>query len=89
MSIKELERTAQELQELRRMREELEAEITAAEDAIKEAMGAEEEMHLGAFKVTWKHVTSTRLDSKAIQAAAPDLCREYLKTTTVRRFVIS
>ena len=39
MSIKEIESTARELQELRRMKEELEAEICSLEETIKSEMG--------------------------------------------------
>ena len=38
MSIKEMAAKAQELQELKRMREELDAEIEATQDAIKAAV---------------------------------------------------
>ena len=40
MSINEMDSKVQELRELRRMKEELEAEITAAEDTIKSEMTA-------------------------------------------------
>lgn len=52
MSIIEMESKARELQELKRMREELEAEIAGLEDAIKAAMGNEEQVMAGAFKIT-------------------------------------
>ena len=41
------------------------------------------------FKITWKEVLSSRLDSKALKAAAPELWQRFSKQTTVRRFVIS
>ena len=48
MSIKEIEAKAKELQELKRMREELDAEITTLEDAIKASMGDAEQITAGA-----------------------------------------
>jgi len=52
MSNPNLESTIHELLELKRMREELEAEITTLEDAIKATMGEEELLTAGAYKVT-------------------------------------
>lgn len=89
MSIIEMENKARELQELKRMREELEAEIAGLEDAIKAAMGNEEQVTAGAFKITWKAVTSNRLDSSALKKELPDVAARYMKQTTVRRFVVA
>lgn len=89
MSIIEMENKARELQELKRMREELEAEITGLEDAIKAAMGNEEQVTAGAFKITWKAVTSNRLDSSALKKELPDVAARYMKQTSVRRFVVA
>lgn len=84
-----MENKARELQELKRMREELEAEIAGLEDAIKAAMGNEEQVTAGAFKITWKAVTSNRLDSSALKKELPDVAARYMKQTTVRRFVVA
>lgn len=89
MSITEMETKARELQELKRMREELEAEITAAEDAIKAAMGDREQITAGAYKITWKPVTSSRLDSTALKKELPEIAARFLKTSTVRRFTVA
>jgi len=52
MSNHNMEAQVRKLLELKRMKEEIEAEITAAEDAIKSVMGDEETLLAGAFKVT-------------------------------------
>lgn len=88
MSIKEMESKAQELQELKRMREELDAEIEAAQDAIKAAMGNQEAVTAGAYKITWKPVESARIDTKALKAALPDIAARFMVKTTVRRFTV-
>ncbi len=88
MSITEMENKARELQELKRMREELDAEITAAEDAIKEAMGDQETVTAGAYKITWKPITSSRIDTTALKKAHPEIAAQYMRTTTTRRFTI-
>ena len=70
----------QELQELKRMQEELSAEIEAAQDAIKAIMGDQEELSAGAFRVTWKPVTTSRVDTPALKKEMPDVAALFLKT---------
>ena len=89
MSIREIESKAKELQELKRMREELDAEISMLEDAIKASMGEAEQITAGAFKITWKAITSSRFDSSAFKKANPDLAAQFIKTSTVKRFSIA
>jgi len=89
MSIKELEAKAHELKELQRLAEELDAEITAAKDAIKAALGEREEVTAGAYKITHKAVTSTRIDGAALKHDLPELASKYSKTSVVRRLVIA
>lgn len=89
MSIMELASKAQELQELKRMREELETEITAIEDSIKQHMGSSEEVIAGPYKITWKAITSSRLDSTALKKELPDIAARFMKSTTARRFCVN
>ena len=89
MSITEMEAKAREWQELKRMREELEAEITAMEDAIKAAMGDREQVTAGAYKITWKAITSSRVDTSAIKRELPEIAARYTKTSTVKRFTVA
>ena len=91
MSMNEMESKVNELRELRRMADELAGEIAALEDDLKAHMAATgaDEIHGPSFKITWKAVTSSRLDSKALKAAAPDLWQRFSKQTTARRFVVA
>ena len=89
MSNPNMESKVKELLELKRMKEELEAEIASAEDEIKAVMGEEELLLAGAFKVTWKCVSSNRLDSAALKKAFPDIAAQFTKQTTARRFCIN
>ena len=89
MSNPNMEAKVKELMELRRMKEEIEAAITAAEDEIKGVMGDEETLLAGAFKVSWKTFTSSRLDSTALKKALPEIAAKFTKTTTARRFSIN
>ena len=89
MSNPTMEAKVHELMELKRMKEEIEAEITAAEDAIKAVMGAEELLTAGAYKVSWKTFTSSRIDTAALKKSLPDVAAAYTKQTTARRFSIN
>ena len=91
MSINEMDVKVNELRELRRMADELAGEITAIEDEIKAQMTATDtdELHGPTFKITWKAVTSSRLDSKALKADAPGLYAQYCKPITSRRFQLA
>ena len=75
MSMNELEAKVAQLRELRRMADELAGEIATTEDELKAYMTANnaDELHGPSFKITWREVTSSRLDSKALKAAAPEL----------------
>ena len=89
MSNPNLEPKIKELMELRRMKEELDIEIASLEDEIKQAMGNEETLIAGAFKVSWKTVTTSRLDSAALKKALPEIAAKFMKQTTSRRFLIN
>ena len=89
MSINEIKAKAEELKELKAMHEELAAEISAIEDEIKTAMGDQEQIIAGAFKITWKTVTTSRLDSSALKKALPEIAAKFMKQTTSKRFCIN
>lgn len=89
MSTNEIKAKAAELKELKAMREELEAEITAIEEEIKAEMGEQEQITAGPFKITWKPITSSRLDSVALKKALPDVAARFTKTITTRRFTVA
>jgi len=74
--------------ELRRMAEELQTEIDALQEAVKSFMGSEETMIAGAFKVSYKSVTSSRLDSAALKKELPDIAARFMKQTVTRRFTV-
>ena len=88
MSNPNMESQIKDLLELKRMREELDVEIAAAEDAIKSIMGEEETLLTGAFKVTWTPYTTNRFDSTSFKKDHAELAAAYTKTTTTRRFSV-
>ena len=88
MSNPNMEAKVKELMELKRMKEEIEAEIAAAEDEIKGVMGDEETLLAGAFKVDWKTVVSSRIDTAALKKMMPEIAQRFMKQTTTRRFCV-
>ena len=89
MSINEMEVKARELRQLQALIEEAQAEAEAIKDAIKAAMGDSESVQAGEYRITWKAVTSSRIDTTALKKALPDVAERFTKETVTRRFVIS
>ncbi len=89
MCINELEAKARELRQLQALIEEAQTEAEAIKDAIKAAMGDSETIAAGEYHITWKPVTSTRLDASALRKALPDVAARFTKETTVRRFCVA
>ena len=89
MTTTELTARITELQELRRMQDELTAEIDQITDQIKQAMGDLETITAGPFRVTYKSITTTRIDTTALKRELPDVAARYSKTTTSRRFTVN
>ncbi len=88
MSTNEIQTKARELKELKLMQEELAAEISAIEDALKAAMGEQEELVCGEYKLTYQTVTSSRFDSTRFKKDHAELAAAYTKATSYRRFSV-
>lgn len=67
MSINEMEAKARELRQLQALIEEAQAEAEAIKDALKAAMGDSESIQAGEYKITWKAVTTARIDTTALR----------------------
>ncbi len=89
MSISEIESKVRELRQLQNLIEEAQQEAEAIKDALKAHMGDSEELRAGEYKITWKPVTSFRLDSKALKAALPEVAERFTRITTTRRFCVA
>ena len=89
MSNPALESTIHEILDLKRMREELDATIATLEDSIKAIMGDEELLTAGAYKVSWKTFTSSRVDTTALKKALPEIAAQFTKQIIARRFSIN
>lgn len=91
MSIDMMNSKVKELRELRRMADELAGEIEAIQDEIKRHMTEQDTDTLTGtdWKVTWKAVTSKRLDTTALKKALPDVAERFIKESTSKRFVLA
>jgi len=91
MSAHEMSSKVKELRELKRMQEELAAEIESVTDAIKAEMEARNTDTLNGddYKITWKEVASTRLDTAALKKALPEVAARFTKQSSTRRFVLA
>lgn len=77
------------LREVQRMIEDAQAEAEALKDDIKAAMGDSEELKAGEYKVTWKPVKTTRIDTSALKKAMPEVAAEFTKESITRRFCVA
>lgn len=91
MSIQEIDLKVKELRELQTLVDEATAQMEAIKGAIKLKMADEgtEVLQGDGWKATWHTVTSSRLDSKALKAAHPDLVAQYSKPSITTRFTLA
>lgn len=89
MTTAEIITKARELRELQALIEEAQQEAEAIKDDLKAAMGDAEELRAGEYKITWKSVTSSRIDTTALKKALPDLARQFTRETVTRRFMVA
>ena len=89
MSTHELESKVRELRQLQSLIDEATAEAEAIKDTIKAAMGDAEELRAGEYKVTWKAVNASRIDTTALRKALPDVAERFTRITTTRRFCVA
>ena len=79
----------QELAQYTRMAEEIAATVDSLKDTLKKHM---EENGLDSIagdehKVSYKAVTSSRIDTTALKRDMPEIAAKYTKTTNTRRFL--
>ena len=89
MSINEIEMKVKELRQLQALIDEAQAEADAIRDTIKAQMGDSEELRAGEYKITWKPITTARIDTTALKKALPDVAQAFTRETTTRRFCVA
>ena len=91
MNVDTMNEKVKELRELRRMQEELTAEIETIQDELKchmDRCGMDTLLGMD-WKITWKAVTSKHLDTAALRRAMPDVAQAFTREITTRRFVLA
>lgn len=89
MSEQDIIKKVKLLREMQRMAEDAQAEAEDLKDEIKAYMGSSEELRAGEYKITWKSVESSRVDTKALTKAMPDVAAAFTRKSTIRRFVVA
>ena len=89
MSTHEIEAKCRELRELQALIDEAQTEADAIKDELKRELGDTEELRAGEYKLTWRPVTSVKLDVKALRAALPDVAARFSRESTTRRFCVA
>lgn len=91
MTDRQINNRINKLQGIEAQVKELEAQAEAIRAELKadlESKG-EDEHNTGSFVLRWKEIISSRLDSKALKAALPDVYGQFCKASVSRRFTIA
>lgn len=91
MTSEKLKEALKAYKEYQRLAEELAAEMDGIKDEIKAELTRRgvDELTAGEYRVTWKAVTSTRVDTAALKMALPDVAERFSKTTTAKRLCVA
>lgn len=91
MTERMIENRVKRLQEIEAQQKELETAAEAIRAELKADMEEKglDELKTKNFILRWKEIISNRLDSKALKAALPDVCGQFCKASTSRRFTIA
>ncbi len=91
MGTKAIENRVRKLQESEQMKKELDKQIEALKDEIKEDMDSKglEEQKVGDYMVRFITVVTSRFDSSKLKKDNADLYSRYLKETSCRRFTVT
>ena len=91
MTVAEISGKVKEIRELRRLIEDAQAVVDSLQDEIKAEMTAQEtEILTGdTWKITWKTITSKRIDTTALKKALPDIAEQFSKISTSKRLTLA
>lgn len=91
MSTKELDSKVSTLRELQAEADRIAAEIEAIKDQLKAQMIEQGTETLAGtdWKASWKIIEGTRVDTKAMKAALPEIVAKYTIQTRTSRFCLN
>lgn len=91
MTERQIENRVKKLREIESQRKALEEKEKALKEEIKADMESKglDEIQTKNFIIRWKEIISDNLDSKALKATFPDICKRFTKQSTSKRFTIA
>lgn len=91
MTERQIDNRIKKLQAIEAQKKALEEQAEALRAELKADMEAKglQEIKTSNFTMRWKEVISSRLDSKALKAAFPDLYNQFCKPAASRRFTVA
>lgn len=89
MSEKELVEKVRQMREMQRLADEAQAAADVLKNEIKDFMGELEELCAGDYRISWKNVVSSRIDTAALKRELPDVAAMFTKETVSRRFAVA
>lgn len=91
MSSAEILSLVEQYREAQQLAEAAQAEMEALKEQIKAEMTARqvERLDAGTHRVMLSTFTTSRIDAKALKAAAPELAARFTRTTTSTRFTVA
>ena len=91
MSSTELISLVERYREAQQLIEAAQAELEAIKPQVTAEMDRRgvSQMDAGTHRIRLQQVTASRLDSKALRAAVPDLAARFIRQTTTRRFIVA
>lgn len=91
MTERMIESRIKKLQAIEARQKELEQKAEAIRAELKADLEQKglEELQTKNFVVRWKEIISSRLDSKALKAALPEIYAQYCRQASSRRFTVA
>ena len=91
MSSTELVSLVEQYREAQQLIEAAQAELEAIKAQVTAEMDRRgvSQMDAGTHRIRLQQVTISRLDSKALRAAVPDLAARFIRQSTTRRFTVA
>lgn len=91
MSSTELISLVEQYRETQQLIEAAQAELEAIKAQVTAEMDRRgvSQMDAGTHRIRLQQVATSRLDSKALRAAVPDLAARFIRQTTTRRFIVA
>ena len=89
LGVRAIDNRVVKISELEARKAAIEAELEAVKGELKDEMSERgvDELHGSKYRVSWKEVVSSRLDSALLKKERADLYKSYLKSVSSRRFL--